>query len=140
MDFNEKTEMFNDIFKTQFSLVSRNGEHASVLNKVTWSSNVEPSTVEFLTYDIFTIIRNTQCGSCFFSFFFKHKLKNYLPFSLLPVLKKIFERLSYGIMFQCFTENSLIYQTQSAFITGDFYAKQLLQLCIRYTNLLGMVK
>ena len=53
-------------------------------------------------------------------------LKNYRPFSLLPICSKIFERLVYNEMFTFFTENNLIPPNQSGFRPGDSCFNQLL--------------
>ena len=56
----------------------------------------------------------------------KQEVKNYHPiFFLLPVSRKIFERLLYDSMFKFFTENSLISQNQSKFKPGDSCTNQL---------------
>ena len=55
MDFKEKTELFNDFFTRQCSLVNNNSKLPSILTKKTCQSL---STVEFSTNDILKIIRN----------------------------------------------------------------------------------
>ena len=50
----------------------------------------------------------------------KQRLNNYRPISLLPICRKIFERLILNEMFGFFIENDLISQHQSRFKPGDF--------------------
>ena len=57
MDFKEKTELFNDFFSKQCSLVSNNSKLPSVLTKKMCKSL---SSVEFSTYNILKIIRNLK--------------------------------------------------------------------------------
>ena len=49
----------------------------------------------------------------------KQILKNYRPISLLPMTGKILERLLYDTMFEFFTKNNLISDSQSGFKPGD---------------------
>ena len=55
-------------------------------------------------------------------------IKNYKPFSLLPIRSKIFERIIYSTMFTYFIENNLISQNQSGFKPGDFSVNILLAI------------
>ena len=55
MDFKEKTELFNNFFTRQCSIVNNNSKLPSVLNKKMCQSL---STVGFSTNDILKIIRN----------------------------------------------------------------------------------
>ena len=50
---------------------------------------------------------------------YKQLLKNYRPISLLPIARKIFERILYNNMFEFFTKNHLISHSQSGFKPGD---------------------
>ena len=45
----------------------------------------------------------------------KQFLKNYRPVSLLPICRKVFERVIYNNLFDYFIENDLISQNQSGF-------------------------
>ena len=58
----------------------------------------------------------------------KQNVKNYRPVSLLPIFKKIFERLIYNEMYSFFTENDLISSNQSGFKQGDSCINQLLSI------------
>ena len=58
----------------------------------------------------------------------KQSLENYRPISLLPICRKIFERLIYNEMFTFFTENNLIFPNQSGFRPGDSCVNQLLAI------------
>ena len=58
----------------------------------------------------------------------KQEVKNYLPISLQPVSRKIFERLLYDSMFKFFTGNGLISQNQLGFKPGDSCTNQLLSI------------
>ena len=58
----------------------------------------------------------------------KQILKNYQPISLPPITGKIFERLLYDRMFEFFTENNLISDSQSGFKPGDSCINQLLSI------------
>ena len=49
----------------------------------------------------------------------KQYLKKYQPVSLLPVCRKILEKLIYDKMFQFFIKNKLIATNQSGFKPGD---------------------
>ena len=68
----------------------------------------------------------------------KQCLKNYRPFSLLPVCGKILERLIYNDMFRLFIENNLISSNQSGFKPGDSCINQLLsithEICKSFDN------
>ena len=56
----------------------------------------------------------------------KQLSKNYHPKSLLPITGKIFERLLYNQMFECFMRNNVTSQNQSSFKPGDCCINQLL--------------
>ena len=58
----------------------------------------------------------------------KQRLNNYRPISLLPICRKIFERLIFNEMFGFFIENDLISQHQSGFKPGDSCINQLLSI------------
>ena len=49
----------------------------------------------------------------------KQCLKNYRPVSLLPICRKILERLIFNEMFRLLIENNLISSNQSGFKPGD---------------------
>ena len=55
----------------------------------------------------------------------KQILKNYRPIWLLPIARKIFERLLCDRMFEFFIENNLISNNQSGFRPGDSCINQL---------------
>ena len=55
-------------------------------------------------------------------------LKNYRPVSLLPICRKIFERLIYKNLFEYFIENDLISQNQFGFKPGDSCINQLISI------------
>ena len=57
-----------------------------------------------------------------------NKQNNYRPVSLLPIFRKIFERLIYNEMYSFFTENDLISSNQSGFKQGDSCINQLLSI------------
>ena len=58
----------------------------------------------------------------------KQNVKNYRPVSLLPIFKKIFERLIYNEMYSFFTENDLISSNLSGFKQGDSCINRLLSI------------
>ena len=58
----------------------------------------------------------------------KQILENYRPISLLPITGKIFERILYNNMFECFTKNDLTSPNQSGFKPGDSFINQLLSI------------
>ena len=58
----------------------------------------------------------------------KQCLKNYRPLSLLPICRKIFEKLIFNEMFKFFIENKLISPNQSGFKPGDSCVNQLLAI------------
>ena len=58
----------------------------------------------------------------------KQCLKNYRPISLLPICRKILERLIFNEMFRFFIENNLISSNQSGFKLGDYCINQLLSI------------
>ena len=55
-------------------------------------------------------------------------IKNYCPFSLLFVCRKVSEPLLYNNMFSFFSENDLILPKQSGFRLGDSCTNQLLSI------------
>ena len=58
----------------------------------------------------------------------KQILDNYRSISLLPITKKIFERILYNNMFEFFTKSDLISHNQSGFKPGDSCINQLLSI------------
>ena len=58
----------------------------------------------------------------------KQNVKNYRPVSLLPICSKIFERLTYDVMYDFLTENDLLSLNQSGFRSGDCCINQLLSI------------
>ena len=57
-----------------------------------------------------------------------NKQNNYRPVSLLPIFRKIFERLIYNEMYSFFTENDLISSNLSGFKQGDSCINRLLSI------------
>ena len=53
-------------------------------------------------------------------------MKNYRPVSLLPIFSKIYERVIYNALFNCFKSNKLFVPSQSSFLPGDSCIAQLL--------------
>ena len=49
----------------------------------------------------------------------KQLLKNYRPLSLRPICGKVFERLIYNSLFECFAVNDLISPNQAGFKLGN---------------------
>ena len=58
----------------------------------------------------------------------KQNLKNYRPISLLPVGRKIFERILHNNMYDLFTENNLISPNQSGLKPDDLCINHLLSI------------
>ena len=58
----------------------------------------------------------------------KQTLKNYRPVSLLPICRKILERLIFNEMFDFFIENELISSNRSGFKLGDSCVNQLVSI------------
>ena len=58
----------------------------------------------------------------------KQCLKNYQPVSLLPICRKIFERLIFNERFRFLNESNLISSNQSGFKPGDSCINQLLSI------------
>ena len=58
----------------------------------------------------------------------KQNLKNYRPISLIPVARKIFERILYNNMYEFFTENNLISPNQPSVKPGDSCINQFLSI------------
>ena len=58
----------------------------------------------------------------------KQNLKNYRPISLIPVARKIFERILYNSMYEFFTENNLISPNQPSVKPGDSCVNQFLSI------------
>ena len=56
----------------------------------------------------------------------KKLLKNYRPISLLPIFRKIFERVIYNSLFNHFVSSKLFTPSQSGFLPGDSCIAQLL--------------
>ena len=82
----------------------------------------------FTKWEVPLRMEKSQCGSCFQKKTKKQEVKNYLPISLQPVSRKIFERLLYDSMFKFFTGNGLISQNQSGFKPGDSCTNKLLSI------------
>ena len=53
-------------------------------------------------------------------------IKNYKPINLLPVFRKVFERIGFNSLFNYFLENKLFTECQSGFLPGDSCISQLL--------------
>ena len=49
----------------------------------------------------------------------KNLIKNYQPISLLPIFRKVSERLVFNTLFNFILQNKLFTPCQSGFITGD---------------------
>ena len=58
----------------------------------------------------------------------KKLIKNYRPISLLPIFRKVFERLIFNSLFNYFIQNKLFTECQSGFILGDSCVAQLLSI------------
>ena len=58
----------------------------------------------------------------------KTLINNYRPISLLPIFGKIFERVIYNSLFNCFLSNKLFTPSQSGFLPGDSCITQLLSV------------
>ena len=58
----------------------------------------------------------------------KSLINNYRPISLLPIFGKIFERVIYNSLFNCFLSNKLFTSSQSGFLSGDSCIAQLLSI------------
>ena len=56
----------------------------------------------------------------------KNLLKNYRLISLLPIFGKIFERILFKDLFNCFHKNQLFTKCQPGFLPGDSWISQLL--------------
>ena len=52
-------------------------------------------------------------------------VKNYLPISLLPICRKIFEKLKFNSLYAYLVLNKLITKNQSGFVPGDSCTNQL---------------
>ena len=55
-------------------------------------------------------------------------VKNYRPISLLPIFRKMFERVIYNSLFNYFESNRLFTRSQSGFLPGDSCIPQLLSI------------
>ena len=64
----------------------------------------------------------------------KQILKNYCPVSLLPICRKIFERLMFNKLFNFLLENNLISPNQSGFKPGNYCINQLLSTTHKIYN------
>ena len=58
----------------------------------------------------------------------KTLIKGYCPISLLPIFGKIFERLIYNSLLNCFLSNKLFTPSQPGFLPGDLSIAQLLSI------------
>ena len=58
----------------------------------------------------------------------KMLVKNYRPISLLPIFRKMFERVIYNSLFNNFQSNRLFTPSQSGFLPGDSCIAQLLSI------------
>ena len=58
----------------------------------------------------------------------KNLLKNYRPISLLPIFGKIFERILFKHLFDCFHKNKFFTNCQSGFLPGDSCISNLLSI------------
>ena len=58
----------------------------------------------------------------------KNLIKNYCAISLVPIFGKIFERVIYNSLFNCFLSNKLFAPSQSDFFPGDSIIVQLLSI------------
>ena len=58
----------------------------------------------------------------------KNLIKNYRPIILLPIFRKVFERLIFNSLFNYFLQNKLFTECQSCFIPGDLCVGQLLSI------------
>ena len=55
-------------------------------------------------------------------------IKNYRSVSLFPIFCKVFERLIFNSLFNCFIQTKLFTECQSGFIPGDLCVAQLLSI------------
>ena len=55
-------------------------------------------------------------------------VKNYRLISLLPIFGKMFERIIYNFLFNCFLSNRLFSPSQSGFLSGFSCIAQLLSI------------
>ena len=58
----------------------------------------------------------------------KNLIKNYRPINLLPVFGKVFKRIIFNSLFNCFLERRLFTECQSGFLPGDSCISQLLSI------------
>ena len=58
----------------------------------------------------------------------KNLIKNYCPTSLLPIFRKVFERIMFNSLFNYFIQSKLFIDCQSGFIPGDSCVAQLLSI------------
>ena len=58
----------------------------------------------------------------------KNLIKNYRPFSLLPIFSKMFERIIYDSLYCYITINKLLNPSQSGFQKGNSCVSQLLKI------------
>ena len=66
----------------------------------------------------------------------KQSLKNYRTIALLPIIRKMFERIIYNNIFEYLTTNKLISDNQSGFKIGDSCLNQLLSITYKIYHLL----
>ena len=58
----------------------------------------------------------------------KNLIKNYRSINLLPVFGKVFDRIIFNSLFNCFLERKLFTECQSGFLPGDSCISQLLSI------------
>ena len=56
----------------------------------------------------------------------KQTINNYIPVSLLPICRKIFERILFNSLYEYIKENKLLSGYQSGFWSNDSFINQLL--------------
>ena len=143
-DFKKKAELFNSFFAKQCSIIQNSSKLPLTLNKKTENSI---SSITFNRNDITTTIRSLDPNKAHHYNMIsirmlkisdksickplssdKQILKNYQPVSLLPICRKVFERLIYNCQFEYFIGNDLISPNQSGFKPGDSCTNQLISI------------
>ena len=69
----------------------------------------------------------------------KSDLSNYRPISVLSCFSKILERIMHNRLYQYLTENKILYPKQSGFQTGHSTEHAIVQLVIKFLNLLNTI-